>query len=111
MAAALKLYIDENISPRIAEQLRVRGIDAICVQEIEQRGDSDQNHLARATSEERVLVTTDSDFIDLATQGVEHASIIFGAQEKFSLGDWVKRLEIVCYVYTADDMRNHVEYL
>lgn len=111
MAAALKLYIDENLSPKIAEQLRVRGIDAICVQEAQLRGDTDENHLKRATAEGRVLVTTDSDFIDLATEGLAHGGIIFGAQQKFSLGDWVKGLEIICYVYTPNDMKNHVEYM
>jgi hypothetical protein len=40
-----------------------------------------------------------------------HAGIIFGAQESNSLGDWVKALELICFVYTADEMVNHVEYI
>lgn len=33
MEAGIRLYLDENLSPRIAEQLRLRGIDAISVRE------------------------------------------------------------------------------
>jgi len=111
LAADIKLYLDENMNPKLAEQLRLRGIDAIHVQEIEAKGESDKQHLARATEQGRALVTTDSDFIDLATQGVEHAGIIFGAQESHSFGDWVRGLELICFVYEVEDMKNHVEYL
>ena len=31
MAAAIRLYLDENLSPRIADQLRRRGVDVVTV--------------------------------------------------------------------------------
>ncbi|MCL4247096.1 MAG: DUF5615 family PIN-like protein [Anaerolineae bacterium] len=111
MAAAIKLYIDENLSPKIAEQLRIRGIDAVSVHDLGLLGDSDQIHLERAIAEERALVTTDMDFLQMASSGIEHTGIVFGIQEDHSLGDWVKGLELICFVYTPEDMKNHVEYL
>lgn len=111
MEAAVSLYLDENLSPTIAAQLKQRGIDAICVRDLNLLGDADVNHLERATEMGRVLVTTDVDFLRLAATGVPHAGIIFGNQQDHTLGDWVKNLELLCFVYTTQDMANHVEYL
>lgn len=111
MAAAISLYLDENLTPKIAAQLRAKGIDVVTVLELDLTGDTDENHLVRATQMGRVLVTADVDFLRLAADGMEHAGIVFGVQEDNTIGDWVKALELVCFVYTAEDMRNHVEYL
>lgn len=111
MEAVISLYLDENLSPKIAQQLRRRGVDAISVHELGLTGDSDANHLNRASAMGYVLVTADTDFLIMATEGIPHAGIIFGTQEYLSIGDWVNRLELVVAVYTSDDMQNHVEYL
>lgn len=111
MEAAIRLYLDENLSPRIAEQLQRRGIDAVSVRDLNLLGDIDSNHLHRATEMGRVLVTTDVDFLRLVAEGDPHTGIIFGNQQDFTLGDWVKNLELICFVYTAKEMANHVEYL
>jgi hypothetical protein len=103
--------LDENLSPKIAEQLQRRGIDAVCVRELNLLGDADENHLERATEMGRVLVTTDVDFLRLAAAGVSHAGIIFGSQQDHTLGDWVKNLELICFIYGSQDMMNHVEYV
>lgn len=111
LEVAIKLYLDENLSPKIAEQLQRRSIDAITVRDLDQLGDTDENHLARATELGRILVTADTDFLIMASEGIEHTGIIFGVQENLSIGDWVNRLELVAAVYTPDEMKNHVEYL
>lgn len=111
MAAAISLYLDENLTPKIAAQLRQKGIDVVTVLELGLTGDTDVNHLVRATAMERVLVTADIDFLRLAADGMEHTGIVFGIQEDNSIGDWVKALELICFVYTAEEMKNHVEYL
>lgn len=111
MEAAISLYLDENLSPRIAEQLRKRHIDIVTTQELGLRGETDENHLANATKMGRVFVTGDTDLLRLASQGIEHAGIVFGIQEANSIGDWVKALELICFIYTPDDMKNHVEYI
>lgn len=111
MAVAISLYLDENLSPRIAEQLRLRGIDAVSVRDLGMSGDTDINHLTRATRMERVLVTSDTDFLQIAAEGIEHAGIIFGIQADNNYGDWVKALELICLVMTSVEMKNHVEYL
>jgi hypothetical protein len=103
--------LDENISPKIAEQLERRGITVVTVRDLGLLGDSDANHMQRATEMEHVLVTCDADFLRMAADGIEHTGIVFGIQEHTSIGDWVKGLELICSVYTAEDTLNHVEYL
>lgn len=110
MAAAIHLYLDENISPQVAVQLRRHGINATSVHEMGITGESDDNHLARATELQQVIVTCDTDFLSLV-EGVEHYGIVFGRQKRMSIGDWVTKLVLLCGVYDADDMRNHVEYV
>lgn len=111
MAAAIRLYLDENLSPRIAEQLRRRGVDVVTVHDLSVAGDTDENHLERAVRLQRVLVTHDTDFLVLAAAGTEHTGIIFGIQERLGIGDWVKALDLLCAVYTPEDMANHIEYI
>ncbi len=111
MEAAIRLYLDENLSPKIGEQLKLRGIDAISVRDLGILGASDESHLERATRLDRVLVTSDVDFLRLAADGTKHSGIVFGIQEDHSMGDWVKKLELICFVYSPVEMENHVEYL
>jgi hypothetical protein len=107
----ISLYIDENLTPKIAAQLRSRGIDALSVRDLGLLGDKDANHLRRATVMGRVLVTTDKDFLRLSAENPDHAGIIFGIQEDHSIGDWVTGLELICIVYTAEEITGRVEYL
>jgi hypothetical protein len=111
LATSLRLYIDENLSPEIASQLRLRGVDALSVRDLDRLGDTDDNHLKRAIAMDRVLVTSDTDFLIASSSGVEHNGIIFGVQEDHSIGDWVKGLELICFVYDMNDMKNRVEFL
>ena len=111
MAASIRLYIDENLNPEIAVQLRLRGVDAVSVRDLGLLGDTDDNHLKRAVVLGRVLVTSDTDFLVMASTDVEHTGIIFGSQEDHSVGDWVKGLELICFVYDSEDMKNHIEFM
>lgn len=111
MAVAISLYLDENLAPVIANQLRRRGIDAVSVRDLQLLGDIDINHLHRATEMQRDLVTSDADFLNLAAEGIGHCGIVYARQRKLSVGDWVESLELFCHAYTMDDMINRVEYL
>ncbi|MCX6046070.1 MAG: DUF5615 family PIN-like protein [Chloroflexi bacterium] len=93
MAVVISLYLDENLSPKIAYQLRRRGIDAVTVRDLGLLGDTDENHLERATAMNYVLVTGDTDYLIMAAAGAKHAGIVFGMQENHGIGDWVRALE------------------
>ncbi|HLA44327.1 MAG TPA: DUF5615 family PIN-like protein, partial [Aggregatilineales bacterium] len=105
MAAAIRLYLDENVSPEIARQLRLRGIEIFTTQELVVLSDSDIDHLKRAIEMECVLCTNDTDYLQMAAQGIEHCGIVFGQDAKHDIGDWVTGLELICMVYTPEDMK------
>jgi len=53
------LYMDENVSRAITDELRRQGIDVITIQEDGLMGASDSDILARATQLQRVVFTYD----------------------------------------------------
>lgn len=77
----MKVYLDEDLSPAIAELLRQYGMDATSAQEVGNVQLGDRAQLAYATRGGRAIVTANVvDFIDLAHEAVasntEHAGII-----------------------------------
>jgi hypothetical protein len=110
-AGELRFYLDENIPIEIARQLRKRNIEVVTVRDLNLLGDEDENHLSRATEMGYVLCTNDTDYVELAADGMQHTGIVIGQPEKHYIGDWVKWLELMHAVYSPDDMQNRVEYL
>lgn len=109
--AELRFYLDENLPIGIAAQLRARGIVVTTVRDLDLLGDSDVNHLVRATALGCVLCTSDSDYITLAASVPGHAGIIVGRQMVHSLGAWVSALILYHAVYDSDEMIDRLEYL
>lgn len=77
----MKFYLDEDVSPKIAERLRKKGIDAVSAIEAGNLQLSDREQLACATREGRSLVTRNvRHFIVLAQEAIRrqepHAGII-----------------------------------
>jgi len=77
----VKLYLDENLSPRIAELLRARGLDVVSAHEAGNTQLPDHGQLRYATSQGRAIVTCDvADFVALATEMIaanaDHAGIV-----------------------------------
>ncbi len=86
-------------------------MDILTAQEAERCGSSDSDQLAFASSTSRVLVTFDTDFLELHQSGVEHFGIAWCPEQKYTIGELVRALLLVHGVLTCDDMKNHVEYL
>lgn len=77
----MKVYLDEDLSPAIAELLRQHGMDATSAQEVGNVQLDDHAQLTYATREGRAIVTANVvDFIELAHAAVasntEHAGIV-----------------------------------
>jgi predicted nuclease of predicted toxin-antitoxin system len=77
----VKLYLDEDLSPAVAETLRRRGVDALAAGEAGNHGRDDAAQLATAARARRCLVTRNrDDFVRLSREairdGAAHAGII-----------------------------------
>ena len=89
----MKLLLDEMSSVAIAVQMRLRGHDAIAVQERpDLRGQTDAMIFAAAQLEQRAIVTENvADFRSLSAtelqQGCTHAGLIFTTNRRFPRHD------------------------
>lgn len=70
MSDELSFYFDESVELAVSEQLEIAGIDVVSAHSLAVLGDSDSNHLKRATEMGRVLCTYDTDFLIMASEGV-----------------------------------------
>jgi len=77
---------------------------------------SDAEHLDYATTQGRVLYTFNvADFYRLHTnylaQGKTHAGIILARQQRYSVGEQMRRLLKLVATKSAEEMQNSVEFL
>ena len=107
----IRLYLDENVQTAIAEQLSRRGIDVVTVRDLGALGETDENHLQRATQMGRVLCSHDYDYVQMAADGAEHAGIVIGHQDLTTIGDWVRFLDDLHQNETGQQMRNVVKFV
>jgi predicted nuclease of predicted toxin-antitoxin system len=110
MTQRIKYYLDEHVSRVVAKGLRRHGVDVLSVTEANMLGACDEKHLEKAAFENRCIFTQDDDFLRLHASGRIHAGIIYAQQGK-AIGEIIAGLMLVYEVLSADDMRNHVEYL
>lgn len=108
--ARVRFYLDEAVARAVASALRRRGVDVLTAGEAGLLGAADEEHMARARSEDRVIFTHDVDFLRLHAKGTRHAGIAFAPQGK-RVGAIVRGLVLIHQVLESKDMRGTVEFL
>ena len=113
----ISLYLDED-AQRLAliQALRARGVNVIAAWDIGMRQRADQEHLAVATAQGRVLYGFNvGDYFGLhtefLTQGRAHAGIVLAKQQHYSVGEQMRRLLKLIATKSAEEMRNQIEFL
>ena len=61
----MRLLLDQNLSPQLADELRARGHGAVHVRSFGMSSASDQSIMDLAAAETRVVVSADTDFGEL----------------------------------------------
>lgn len=110
MAEEIKFYMDEHVPTAVTMGLRLRDVDVLTAQEAGLLAASDEDHLALAVRDGRVLFTQDADFLRLHATGVHHAGIAY-AHQQTPVGHIVRGLMLIYQVLDPEDMQNHVEFL
>lgn len=111
------VYLDHNVDPSLAINLRSRGFDTIVAQEMGMDKASDEEHLRYAARAGRVLITHDlRDFARLAEawyqRGTSHAGIVLVGQPPFvPYGEILRRLLALLNSRTAEEFANEVIWL
>ena len=106
----IRYYADEHVANVVVTGLRLRGIDILSVQAAGLRGASDEQHLAFALADSRVIFTQDDDFLRLAALGYFHAGIVYAPQQT-SISHIIRGLTLVHHVLTAEEMAGVIEFL
>jgi hypothetical protein len=106
----IRYYTDEQVARAVIRGLRQRGIDVLSVPEAGMMGAEDEEHLALAIAQHRVLVTHDNDFLRLAAARSPHAGIVY-APHRTPLGVLIRGLFLIHQVLEAEDMVGRIEYL
>jgi hypothetical protein len=96
--------------------LRLRGVNVMSATEACQDGCEDEEHLEWATSQGRVLFSFNArDFFRphtlYLTQGKSHAGIILAQQQRYSVGELVRRLVKLITAKSAEEMKDWIEFL
>jgi uncharacterized protein with PIN domain len=112
--AAIRLYLDEDITDTLARVLRARGFDAVSVYEVERTGVSDQEQLSFAISQQRAILTFNvKHFVGLsqlyASESKSHHGIIVSNQ--LELGELLRRVLNLLRLHTAEEMIDRLEWL
>jgi hypothetical protein len=114
---AFALYFDEDsVNRALIRALRARGMDVTNAVDAGHAGLPDRLQLEHATTEGRVLFTYNvGDFFALHTQfrqeGQSHAGLILAVQQRYSVGEQMRRILRMNRERSSNDMRNRVEFL
>ena len=111
----MRLYTNESVPVAIAEGLKRRGVDVYTARDAGNLGLSDEAQLAFAHSQGAVIFTHDDDFLKIAhnwrVAAHDHSGIIYVHQQRFGVGEIIRRLKLLDELLTQADMVNHVEFL
>jgi hypothetical protein len=103
--------VDENI----AAALTSLGIDVLTVSAVGRKGLSDQDQLAFARQENRVVYSVDDDFLCIAAgyqaRGQSFAGIVYHEALARTKRQVIDALVLCDGVYDLADMENHIEFI
>ncbi len=113
----IRIYVDEDAAHRaLLDALRSRGVTVITALEAGLTGKPDEEQSAFAAERACVVYSHNaSDFFRLHGEwvraGREHAGMILAPQQRFSVGEQLRRILRIRATASAESMRNRLEFL
>ena len=113
----IHLYLDHDVNPQLAIDLRVRGFDAVATREVGNQSLPDDEQLAYASSQGRTLLTHNiADYARLhkryIDEGRVHAGILVSRQfSTRAYGELLRRTLEFLHQVTAEEIRNQLRFL
>jgi hypothetical protein len=113
----IRLYFDEDaMQNALVVALRARRIDVLTALDCRMVGKSDEEHLRHAANDGRVLYSFNiKDFSLLhecwLSEGQQHAGIVLGFQQRYSIGEQLRRLLLMLNRKTEAEKLSRLEYL
>lgn len=113
----IRLYCDEDAGENaVVQGLRARGFDVLTTIEAQQCGATDPEQLVFAIQQRRAIYTFNAgDFAQLHSEwlsrGNDHTGIIVLPEQRYPIGEKIRRLAQFVSRVTAEEMVNRMEYL
>jgi hypothetical protein len=113
----IRIYFDEDaMDTDLALALRSRGVGVLTPLDAGRAGLPDREQLSFATANDSVLYTFNvSDFYalhrDFLASGQSHGGMILAPQQRFSIGEQLRRILRLRAAIPATAMRNRAEFL
>lgn len=113
----IRVYLDEDAAHRsLVDALRSRGVTVLTALEVGLSGTPDEDQLRFAAEHGCVLYSHNtSDFYRLHTEWISagrgHAGMILAPQQRFSVGEQLRRILRIRATASAANMRNRIEFL
>ena len=106
----IRLYIDADITYKLAQALRARGFDAMAAHEVGMAEASDDEQMAYAATEGRAVLTCNAQdftpiFREYWSSQRDHSGII--VSEQLAFGEMLRRVIQFLNSVTADEMRDN----
>ena len=111
------LFLDEDSCDwDLVEALRRRDVDVSTALENQLQGASDRDQLIWARTSGRVLYTFNARHFcqlhrEFLKSAQEHAGILIGQQQRFGIGEQLRRILRIRSAKTGAQMRNGIEFL
>jgi len=104
----ISFILDEHIPSSVADELQGRAVDVKTVYDKGLDGSPDSEILKHARQNNRVIVTQDSDFLELDKE--KHAGIVF-LTEPIGVGDLTRELVRILENFEEGDLENSIVYI
>lgn len=105
----IKFHADEHIKNAVIVALRKHGVDISTAIDAGLLGASDLAHLEFANKENRVIVTSDDDFL-VIDQTFDHCGVVFIHPSVRNVSYIINELLLMHGAMSAEEFTNHIEY-